>query len=125
MAKILVVDDSRLTRRVIVGALTQAGHEIVQAGNGVDALKAYHAFSPDCVMSDLLMPEMDGFELTEALRALDPALPIVVSTADIQDKSRLRCEEIGVTRMLTKPLKAAEILETVDAVLADREATVQ
>ncbi|MEM6798601.1 MAG: response regulator, partial [Planctomycetota bacterium] len=71
MGKILVVDDSRLTRRVIVGALEEAGHEIVQASNGAEGIKAFRAFNPDCVMTDLLMPEMDGFELTQEIRSLD------------------------------------------------------
>lgn len=122
MAKILVVDDSRLTRRVIVNALQPAGHEIVQAGNGEEALKAFRAFSPDCVMTDLLMPVMDGFELTREVRSLDPFVPIIVSTADIQECSRKRCEELRVTRMLNKPLKAAEINAAVDETLAAREA---
>ena len=124
MAKILVVDDSGLTRRVLVGAIKGAGHDVVQAADGADGLKAYRAFSPDLVMTDLLMPVMDGFELTSEIRALDPEVPILVSTADIQDRSRERCEELGVTRMLHKPIKKDDIVAAVAEALASREGAV-
>ncbi|MEM8865949.1 MAG: response regulator [Planctomycetota bacterium] len=125
MAKVLVVDDSRLTRRLIVSALEKAGHDIVQAQNGEEGLKAFRAFNPDCVMSDLLMPVMDGFELTRELRSLDPFVPILISTADIQERSRERCEELRVTRMLNKPLKPQEICDAVADAISSQEVATQ
>lgn len=121
MAKILVVDDSRLTRRLVCRALENAGHEVVQVANGEEGLKAFNAFTPDCVISDLLMPVMNGFDFAAALREIDPDVPVLVSTADIQDKSRARVEALGVVRMLHKPLKEAEIVEAVREALASQE----
>lgn len=124
MAKVLVVDDSGLSRRVIVAAVKSAGHEVMQAADGEKGVKAFRAFGPDLVMSDLLMPVMDGFGLTAAIRSIDPDMPIIITTADIQDRSRERCEALGVTRMLTKPAKKEEIVAAVEEALAAREVTV-
>lgn len=117
MAKVLVVDDSRLTRRMIVGALVKGGHECVQAGNGVEGLEAFHAESPDCVFSDLLMPVMDGFEMTAAINQVSPETPVIVATADIQDSSRARCDENGVRLLLNKPMRPEQINAAVAEVL--------
>lgn len=126
MAKVLVVDDSRLTRRIITGALKKAGHQVSEATNGEEGLAAFKSDSPDCVFSDLLMPIMDGFEMTAAIAELSPSTPVIVATADIQDSSRDRCEENGVRLMLNKPLKAEEISDAVASVLeADVPATVE
>lgn len=122
MAKVLIVDDSRLTRRIVTSALTTAGHDCLQAADGEEGLALYRAEAPDCVVTDLLMPRMDGFGLAEAIRESDEATPIVVVSADIQQSSRERCEAAGVDRMLTKPAKAPEISEAVAEVIAQRQA---
>ena len=70
MAKVLVVDDSGLSRRLIAGAVKQGGHEVLQAADGADGLKAFRAFEPDCVMSDLLMPVMGVMMQSAAMGAL-------------------------------------------------------
>ena len=88
-------------------------------------MKAFRAFGPDLVMSDLLMPVMGGFELTKEIRSLDPFVPILIATADIQETSRARCEQLRVTRMLHKPIKKEEILAAIDEALAAREAVTQ
>lgn len=124
MAKLLVVDDSRLTRRIVSGALKKAGHTVVEAVDGVTGLEAFKQGEFDCVMSDLLMPNMDGFEMTAAIRGLDPLIPILVATADIQESSHERCREIGVTRLLNKPMKAHEITEAVDGAIASTQAAI-
>ena len=125
MARLLVVDDSRLTRRLIVGALKKAGHEVREAGDGSEGLEAFQADKPDFIFSDLLMPVMDGFEFATAIRELDATVPLVIITADIQESSREKCEAIGVTEMLNKPLKANEICAAVDRSLSPEEVPVQ
>lgn len=113
MAKLLVVDDSRLTRRIVTSALKQVGHTVVEAVDGAAGLAAFEAGEFDCVMTDLLMPVMDGFEMAAAIRELAPEIPLLVATADIQESSHERCAVIGVTRLLNKPLKAHQITEAV------------
>ncbi|TWT76983.1 Sensor histidine kinase RcsC [Posidoniimonas polymericola] len=121
MAHILVVDDSRLTRRMIAGPLTADGHEVRQAGNGVEALAACGEGLPDLVITDLLMPEMDGFELSERLAELHPELPVVVASADIQEKSHERCRAANVRQILQKPFTPEQVRAALSEAL-DREA---
>ncbi|TWT90690.1 Sensor histidine kinase RcsC [Pseudobythopirellula maris] len=121
MPRILVVDDSRLTRRVIIGVLTAAGHEVVQAGDGEQGFALFQEQEFDCVISDLLMPVLDGFALAEKIRAVDSRIPLLVATADIQEHSRQRCKEIGVTLVLNKPLSRKQIVGAVDKAIMDRQ----
>ena len=118
MPNILVVDDSRLTRRIICKALTDAGHEVAQAVNGQEGLEAFRQGNFDLVFSDLLMPVMDGFQFAEALRAESSTLPIIITTADIQESSQERCRDIGVNKILNKPAKADSIISAVDDLLS-------
>jgi len=117
MPKLLVVEDSRFTRNRIVDALKGSGYEIEEASNGKDALEMYHQSQPDCIISDLLMPVMDGQELLGQIRAIDSAVPVIISSADIQETSRSQCESLGISAFLNKPMKSEELLNCVAAAL--------
>ncbi len=84
VARILVIDDSRLSRMRMNDALTEAGHVIVEAENGVRRLAAHAEHQPDCIVLDLLMPEMDGHEFLRQLRNGGSETPVIVSTAEQQ-----------------------------------------
>lgn len=103
---------------MLINALKKAGHECIEAGNGLEGIEAFQGESPDCVFSDLLMPIMDGFEMAGRIRELNPATPIVIATADIQVSSRQRCEAIGVTKLVNKPLQPDEIAAAIDEAIA-------
>ena len=117
MARILLADDSRLSRRILAGALRAGGHDVREANDGAEALEAYRAERPDCLLTDLLMPNLDGFGLIEAVRCEDAGLPIVVASADIQQTSHDRCHALGVAALLTKPIKGEPLLAAVDGAL--------
>lgn len=114
---ILVVDDSRLSRRLVVDTLRDAGHRVTEAENGAVALELFCQDQPDCVVTDLLMPVMDGHELLRQLRAVDSDVPVVVATADIQTPSRNACEELGISGFLNKPVQPDELSAVVNAAL--------
>ncbi|MFC1601417.1 response regulator transcription factor [Candidatus Sumerlaeota bacterium] len=95
MAKILVADDSWLIRQMVGKVLKANGHEVEEVDNGRRALERAIAEPPDCILLDLLMPELSGFEVLEGLREQKLAVPVVVLSADIQDTSRNRCLELG------------------------------
>lgn len=120
MARILVVDDARLARAVIRGTLQSAGHEVVEAPNGVAGLRAAVETRPDCITTDLLMPEMDGLMLVDALRARGVAAPVVVVTADIQKTTREECVRRGVAAVLAKPVNAHDLHRAIDEALESR-----
>ena len=117
MAKILLIDDSRLSRSMAQEAFTSTGHDIAEADDGQNGLIAYADYQPDCIVLDLLMPNMDGPEFLRQLRASGSTTPVIVVSADIQDTSRALCEELGANGFLNKPIKADVLVACVDAAI--------
>lgn len=117
MGLILITDDAAFSRRMIRKAVQEGGHEAIEAGNGRECLEMLAHNSPDCIISDLLMPEMDGFSLLQALRDQGVKIPVIVLSADIQDSARQQCESLGAFMMLKKPPKAPEIIDALQKAL--------
>lgn len=105
MAKILVTDDSSSTRSAVSEALRERGHEITEAANGSEALKALETDMPDGIILDLLMPEMDGVTALREIRRLGLQVPVIILTADIQDTTRDIVEGLGVRAFINKPIR--------------------
>lgn len=109
---ILVVDDSALSRkRFLAKPLSDAGFEVTEAANGEEGLTAFKEGEFDCIITDLLMPVMDGFEFVEELAQLGCETPILVASADIQSTSRNKILEAGAAGFLNKPYSKDELLE--------------
>lgn len=117
MAKILVVDDSSFARMRVCHMLQEGGHETVEAADGREGLAMAQQEQPDCILTDLLMPEMDGVGLLAALKELGFKLPIIVLTADIQESKRKQCEELGAAGFLSKPPQSKVLLALIGKVL--------
>ncbi|MFC1676374.1 PleD family two-component system response regulator [Planctomycetota bacterium] len=113
MARILVVEDSEFTRRMIVQIIKAKGHEVLEAGNGFEGMRMVQKEKPDCIFLDLLMPEMDGFGVLGALKEKSLSIPIIILSADVQETSRNKCFEFGVVDFVKKPPKEDEILKAV------------
>jgi CheY-like chemotaxis protein len=116
-ARILVVDDDAGTRRSLAEILTRAGHEVIQAANGLEASRLWPHVELDLVIVDLFMPEKDGIETILELQAFSRAMPIIAISGDAGPGSRfdmLRTAELlGAVRSIEKPFSAATILEAV------------
>ena len=117
-AKVLIVDDSALTRRSLRQILEAAEYEVMEAENGLDALERYFLDKPDVVLLDLVMRGMYGLEVLQKIRELDPQARIVVVSADIQTSSQDLAGEAGATAFINKPFDRAEILSALDTALA-------
>ena len=121
MAKILIVDDSATNRKLLVSLLEHEGHQMIEAVDGKDALAFLRAERPQLVMSDILMPTMDGYEFVRQVRA-DPELagtPVIFQTAHYGEREAQRLAQVcGVSRVLSKPSESAEILRAVAQALA-------
>ncbi len=110
-ATILVVDDNPLGQEAVEGALAGQGYHLVFAASGADALAEAARLTPDLILLDVMMPDMDGFEVCQRLRAA-PALaeaPIILLTALDDRASRLRGLEAGADEFLSKPFDRAEL----------------
>src|SRR2546428_446000 len=106
--KILVVDDDRITVTLLEQLLQRHGYSrVMGVTDSREVLETCGAFNPDLILLDLIMPEMDGFALLEALRsdASESFLPIVVLTADVSEEAKSRALEAGATDFLVKPVK--------------------
>ena len=117
-AKVLIVDDSALTRRSLRQILETAGCEVVEAENGLDALERYFLDKPDVVLLDLVMKGMYGLDVLHKIRELDPRARIVVVSADIQTSSHDMAGEAGAAAFINKPFDRTEILSALDTALA-------
>jgi len=121
VSRVLVVDDSSLARAVLKSILKANGYEVLVAGSGREALDVACRIKPDCLLLDLLMPEMNGFEVLETMHNDGLAIPVIVITADIQDASCRKCMEVGAFRFINKPFNVAELLEAVREAVGQNE----
>lgn len=121
MARILVIDDSDLSRGSVYDTLVAVGHDVVTANDGQEGLEAYASHRPDCIVLDLLMPRMGGQNFLQQLRADGSDTPVIISTVNIQEATREHVEELGISAYLNKPMKRAECIELVASVLEGRE----
>ncbi len=116
MALILIVDDAAFSRRMIRKALQTDGYEILEATNGREGLEIACSHTPDLILTDLLMPDINGFELLQALQKQGLKIPTIIISADIQESSRKQGLELGAAGFINKPPKAEELRNTVQQV---------
>jgi CheY-like chemotaxis protein len=117
-AKILVVDDSGLARRMVRKILEELGHEVEDAADGPQALERYVLNQHDAVVLDMVMHGMYGLEVLTKFKELNPALPVIVATADIQRSTRDQVKEAGAAAMVNKPVNKDELADVLATVLA-------
>ena len=120
--KFFIVDDDPDALALVEHVLTNAAHEVVTCASSADAVRDIPALRPDCVITDLMMPGMDGFELTRELRRrpeLD-AMKIVILSSKSYDFDRRRAKEMGADGYLTKPLKHETFLQSIQEIVSDR-----
>lgn len=104
MPVIVIADDSMFQRHILGRIAREAGFEIIEAKSGQECLDLALDRQPDVLLLDLNMPVRNGFEVLQALREARYAKPVVILSADIQETSRQRCRELGVSLYLNKPV---------------------
>jgi PAS domain S-box-containing protein len=123
--KVLLVDDNPVNQKLGERQLRRLGMEVIQAGNGLEALAQLRIQRFDVVLMDCQMPEMDGYEATAHIRSgrsgvLETDVPVIALTANALSGDRERCLLAGMNEYLTKPLNAAQLAETIKGLLVDR-----
>mgnify|MGYP001025980809 FL=1 len=118
--KILIVDDEIDTLRMVGLMLQRQGYQIIAASNGTQAINMAQAEKPDLILLDIMMPDVDGYEVTRRLRnnAATSAIPIIMFTAKTQLDDKVQGFESGADDYLTKPTQPRELFAHVKAVLA-------
>jgi len=117
---VLIIDDSPSVRETISFILRCEGYDVESAANGAEGLRIAEQVSPRVVLTDAMMPEMDGFELCGRLKA-HPSLAdtvVIMLTSMGQTIDRERAEEVGVDHFVTKPFDEDEVLALIESALS-------
>ena len=119
MATILLVEDTASERELMTGYLQEAGHLVIDASNGNEALQKLESTDPDLVVTDLVMPGMSGLELCRNLKKnpKTEALPVIACTSKNQELDRLWGMKQGIKIYITKPYSKEEIVNAVTSVV--------
>ena len=111
-ALVMVVDDSLTVRKITGRMLAREGYEVATAKDGVDALQQLQDMTPQCILLDVEMPRMDGFEFARNVRADEAtrSIPIIMITSRTADKHRNHALELGVNEYIGKPYQEEQLL---------------
>jgi len=116
-AKILVVDDEPNIQRLLTVALTNRGHEVLTASNGVEALGMVEAEKPDLIVLDVMMPQMTGHEARDEIRRRGNQTPILFLSAAGTFEEQVSQMQDDLTDYLPKPFKPSEVADHIEAML--------
>ena len=119
---ILVVDDKANVRQLLDDYLTQQGFHIVTATNGREALYAARQENPDCILLDIMMPEMDGLQFLEHYRR-EKTVPVIILTARDEESDTVVGLELGADDYVLKPFRVRELVARIRAVLRRADPT--
>jgi two-component system chemotaxis response regulator CheY len=117
MSKIMIVDDAQFMRVRLAKLLTDHGHEVVEAENGVQAIEVYQSANPDAVLMDITMPQKDGLEALSEIRQLDPGAKVIMLTALGQHSMVLQAVQSGAKDFVVKPFDPDRVMTALQKVL--------
>lgn len=117
METVLVVDDEKNIRELIQLYLTNAGYRVVNAGDGAEGLRLARTDKPDLIVLDLMLPQVDGYDVCRRLRREGNDLPIIMLTARDDDVDKIVGLELGADDYMTKPFNPRELVARIKAVL--------
>lgn len=115
---ILVADDEPAIRRFLREVLTSAGYDILEAGNGKEAVRKAEGAEIDLAIVDLAMPEQEGLETIQILRRIRPQIKIVATSGQFAGSVLRAAEYLGADASLSKPIETADLLDTVARIIA-------
>ena len=118
MKHCLIVDDSRVIRKVSRHIVEGFGFEVSEAENGLDAVKQYAEWRPDAVLMDITMPEMDGLAALKAIKKIDPAARVAMVTAMGQQAIVMEALKAGAKDFVLKPFQPDRVLAALQKILA-------
>ncbi len=118
MAKVLIVDDSPLMRRLLRRMLEPRAYQVVEATDAAGAIQGYTAETPDIVLLDLNLGSTSGLDVLAQLQALDRGVRVIMVTADTEEATRIAVEQAGARGFLSKPLEPQHLADTIETALA-------
>ena len=123
VARVLAVDDDHVIRGLLEVNLEMEGHEVVTAVDGQDAIDKVRAELPDLILLDIMMPNVNGWQVAESLKAQETTrdIPIVFLTARAMEADVRKGKDLGVEAYVTKPFDPIDLMELVNRLLAERK----
>lgn len=123
MSKILIIDDSRLITQFGKGILTGRGHEVLTADSGESGLEAALRDRPDLILLDVILPQMDGYQICQQLKsnAQSQDIPVIMLTSKAEPADKIKGLELGAVDYVTKPFDAGELIARVNTHLRMKE----
>ena len=116
--KILIVDDSTINNMLLQDILEAEGYEVYSALNGKEALQVLETHSPGMILLDLMMPEINGFDLLKKLRKEKLNIPVIVISAYSSDDYIKKAKELGALDYMLKPVKGVELIKRIEHCVA-------
>lgn len=117
MSAILVIEDSMYIRKLIREILTPEGYDVMEAEDGLDALRLVGKNKYDGIILDLIMPEIDGLTVLKRLHESGSIIPVIIVTAHLQDSVRELCLQLGAAGFINKPFNRDELRYTVKKII--------
>lgn len=117
MKKVLIIDDSLLISMYLSKFLAKE-YQIITAFNALEGIEKLANEKPDCILSDLRMPEMDGFQFLQYLKEKEILVPVIIISSDTKQEIKDRCLSLGAFAILPKPVKGEELLKMVACALS-------
>lgn len=122
MLKVLVVDDSRIFRKILRTVLEESGHEIIgEAGNGAEALELLEEIQPDLITLDITLPVMDGIEALKQIKVKYPDPKVVMVSAAGQKSKIMEALKAGADDFLQKPFEPEGITQVIEKLFPDEK----
>ncbi len=120
MSRVLVIDDESVVATILEYAFAAMGHDTIAADGGVTGIDVARAEHPDAIVLDLMMPEVSGLDVLDALRNDEEtkSVPILVLTAVTMSREHLICVANGADRVMTKPFDPRDVAEVVDSMMS-------
>ena len=119
MANILLVDDSRTSRKILRNILESAGHTIVdEATDGEQAIEKYIASKPDVITLDITMPVMDGIEALKQIKLVDSDANVIMVSASSQKDKLIEAVKYGAEDFIAKPFEPSQIITVLDKLIS-------
>jgi DNA-binding response OmpR family regulator len=109
--KILIVEDESTLARLLKDAIGEFFYNVTLAKDGEDGLKKFKSVKPDLIITDIMMPKMDGLEMTIKIKALNEQIPIIVLSAFSDKEKLLKAIDVGITKYFIKPFDPDEVIE--------------
>lgn len=109
--KILIVEDEKRLAQLLKEAINDSFYKVVIAKDGTEGLKKYKIFKPDIIITDIMMPKLDGLDMTIKIKEIDSNIPIIVLSAHSDKEKLLKAIDVGINKYFIKPFDPDEVIE--------------